>query len=73
MQGRRTPFRELNVALKIPYVYDYIPELCRTQAEVILNHVNPMYVVLDKQKPGKESTRGLNLAAVMPTTVQLTN
>jgi predicted secreted Zn-dependent protease len=29
------------VALKIPYVYDYINKLCRTQAEVILNHVNP--------------------------------
>jgi hypothetical protein len=29
------------VALKIPYMYDYITKLCRTQAEVILNHVNP--------------------------------
>jgi hypothetical protein len=28
------------VALKIPYVYDYITKLCRTQAEVILNLVN---------------------------------
>jgi hypothetical protein len=25
---------------KIPYVYEYITKLCRTQAEVILNHVN---------------------------------
>jgi hypothetical protein len=30
-----------------------------------------MYVVLDK-KPGIGSIRGLNLAAVRPTTVQLT-
>jgi hypothetical protein len=30
------------VAFKIPYVYDYITQLCRTQAEVILNHVNPI-------------------------------
>jgi hypothetical protein len=29
------------VALKIPYVYDYITEVCRTQADVILKHVNP--------------------------------
>jgi hypothetical protein len=29
------------VALEIPYVYDCITKLCRTQAEVILNHVNP--------------------------------
>jgi hypothetical protein len=32
--------RELHVAYKLPYVYDYISKLCRTQAEVILNHVN---------------------------------
>jgi hypothetical protein len=35
------PLRELHVAFKIPYVYDYITKLCRTQAEVILIHVNP--------------------------------
>jgi hypothetical protein len=38
---RRTPVRELHVTFKIPYVYDYITKLCRTQAEAILNHVNP--------------------------------
>jgi hypothetical protein len=26
---------------KIAYIYDYITKLCKTQAEVILNHVNP--------------------------------
>jgi hypothetical protein len=35
---RRTPVRELHVAFKILY---YITKLCRTQAETILNHVNP--------------------------------
>jgi hypothetical protein len=29
------------VAFKLPYVYDFITKLCRTQTEVILNHVNP--------------------------------
>jgi hypothetical protein len=29
------------VVFKIPYVYDYLTKLYRTQAEVILNHVNP--------------------------------
>jgi hypothetical protein len=28
------------VTVKIPYVYDYITKLCRTRAEVLLNHVN---------------------------------
>jgi hypothetical protein len=38
---RRTPVRELHVAFDIPYVYDFITKLCRQQAEVIENHVNP--------------------------------
>jgi hypothetical protein len=29
------------MALRIPYVYDYITKLCRKQAEVIQNHLNP--------------------------------
>jgi hypothetical protein len=37
----RTPVRDLHLAFKIPYVYDYITKLCRRQAEVILNHENP--------------------------------
>jgi hypothetical protein len=37
---RRTPVRDLHLAFKIPYVYDYIIKLCRRQAEVILNHEN---------------------------------
>jgi hypothetical protein len=32
---------DLHLAFKIPYVYDYITELHRRQAEVILNHENP--------------------------------
>jgi hypothetical protein len=37
---RHTSVRELHVASKIPYVYDFITKLCRQQAEVIQNHVN---------------------------------
>jgi hypothetical protein len=37
---RRTPVREVHMAFKIPYVYDYITTLCRLQAEVIQNHDN---------------------------------
>jgi hypothetical protein len=36
-----TLVREINVSFKIPYLYDYIIKLCRTQTEVILKHVNP--------------------------------
>jgi hypothetical protein len=38
---RCTPVRELHVAFKIPYVYNYIIKLCRTHTEVNLNHINP--------------------------------
>jgi hypothetical protein len=37
----RRPVRDLHVAFKIPYVYDFITKLCRQQAEVIQNHHNP--------------------------------
>jgi hypothetical protein len=37
--NRRTLFRDLYLAFKIPYVYDYITNLCRRQAEVY--HENP--------------------------------
>jgi hypothetical protein len=39
---RCTPVAELRMAFKPPYVYVYVTKLCRTQAEVILNHVNPI-------------------------------
>jgi hypothetical protein len=36
----RTPVRELHKAFNISYIYDYITNLCRQQAEVIRNHEN---------------------------------
>jgi hypothetical protein len=30
----------MHMALNLPYVYDYMTELCRQQTEVILNHDN---------------------------------
>jgi hypothetical protein len=38
--SRRTSVRDLHMAFKLPYTYDYITELCRQQAEVIQNHEN---------------------------------
>jgi hypothetical protein len=45
----------------------------QTQAEVMLNNVNAKTRVLDKERPGLGSVRGVNLVAVRPTTIQLTN
>jgi hypothetical protein len=38
---RRTLVRELRVAFKIHYIYDYIIKLCRKQVEAIRNNLNP--------------------------------
>jgi hypothetical protein len=48
---RRTPIRDLHMAFKIPYVYDFIIKLCRQQAEVIQNMIMKMFATLDKGKP----------------------
>jgi hypothetical protein len=37
---RLTPVRDLHLAFKIPYVYNYIAKLWWREAEVILNHKN---------------------------------
>jgi hypothetical protein len=37
---RRTPVRDLHIAFKLPYIYDYKTKLCSQQAEVIQNHAN---------------------------------
>jgi hypothetical protein len=37
---------ELHVALKMSYVYNFATTLCRTWAEVILNHINPNISVI---------------------------
>jgi hypothetical protein len=55
----------------MPYIYDYIKESCKQQAEVIQNHENEN-VRLEKAKPDTENIRGLNLAAVICMTVQVT-
>jgi hypothetical protein len=35
-----TLVRNLHTVFNSPYVYDYVTELCRQEAEVILNHEN---------------------------------
>jgi hypothetical protein len=37
-----TPVHELRVDIKTPYVYDDTTKLSRTEAELILNHANPI-------------------------------
>jgi hypothetical protein len=52
---RRTPVRDLHLAFQIPYVYYYTNKMCRRQAEVILNHINPNVRAIGQSQfsPGK--------------------
>jgi hypothetical protein len=68
---RRTPVRELLKAFNIPYIYDYITKLCRQQAEVIQNHENANVRNAGQGEAQHRKHKGLNLAAVKPTTVQV--
>ena len=61
---RRTPTGDLQVALKIPQVDDFITKLCMHQAEAIQNHERKKLATMDKENPNTENIRGLNLAAV---------
>jgi hypothetical protein len=57
----------------MPYVYDYITKPCRQQAEVIQNHENENVRYIGQgEARHRKYLRGLNLAAVMCMTVQVT-
>jgi hypothetical protein len=58
---RRTPVRELHVAFEIPYVYDFITKLCRQQAEVIQNHVNPNVRNIGQGETNTKKYKRLNI------------
>jgi hypothetical protein len=53
--------RDLHLAFKIPYVYDYITKLCRRQAEVILNHKNPNVCATGQGEPRHRKHKRLKL------------
>jgi hypothetical protein len=38
--ARNTVIHDIHMAFQIPYMYDYITQLCRQQAQVIQNHEN---------------------------------
>jgi hypothetical protein len=67
---RCTPVWELQVAFEIPYMYDCITKLCRTQAEVIPNHVNPNVHGLEQ---GEARQRKRQKLGDRPATIQQTN
>jgi hypothetical protein len=55
---RRTLTRALHLAFEIPYVYDYVTEICREQAEVIKNHEKVIIRTQAKVKPNTRRLKG---------------
>jgi hypothetical protein len=51
----------LHLAFIIPYAYDYITKLRRTQAQVILNHVNPSVCGIGQGEAMHGKYKGLKL------------
>jgi hypothetical protein len=69
---RRTPVRDLHVAFKIPYVYEFITKLCRQQVEVIQNHQNPNVRNIGQGEAQHRKYKRLKLGGGQATTVQVT-
>jgi hypothetical protein len=63
--------RELRVAFKISYVYDFITQLCRQHAKIIQDHINATVCNTGQGEATHISIRGLNLAVVRLKTVQV--
>jgi hypothetical protein len=70
---RRPPVRDLHLAFKISYVYDYITKLCRRQAEVILNRKNPNVRSIGQREARHRKHKWLKLGGVKSTTVQVSD
>jgi hypothetical protein len=71
---RHTPIRDVHMALKLPFIYDYtsITKLCGQQAEVIQNHQNANARNIGQGESRHRKYKRLKLAAVKHTTVQVT-
>jgi hypothetical protein len=59
--SKRTPVRELHMAFRVPYIYNYITKLCRQQAKVIQNHENGNVATSVKVKLETENIKRLKL------------
>jgi hypothetical protein len=64
-----TPGRDLHTAFNLPYVYDYITELCRQQAEVMQNHENDYVRGIGQGEARYRKCKWLELGGGQTTTV----
>jgi hypothetical protein len=58
---RRTSVRDMHVAFRILYIYNYITKSCRQQAEVIQNHENENVRYIGQGEAPHRKYKGLKL------------
>jgi hypothetical protein len=58
---RCTPVCDLHTDFNLPYIYDYITELCRKQAEAIRNHENDNVCSIGQGEPRHRKYKRLKL------------
>jgi hypothetical protein len=68
---RRKSVRDMHMAFQIPYVYDYVTNYAASKQKSYKIMKTKMFAILDKVKPDTGNKKGLNLAAVMFATVQV--
>jgi hypothetical protein len=61
---RRTPIRDLHMAFKLPYIYDYTLNYEGNKQKSYNIVKMQIFATLDKASPDTENIRGLKLAAV---------
>jgi hypothetical protein len=66
---RRTPIRDLHMALKLPYIYDYTTKFASNKQKSYKIMKMLMFATFDKANTDIGNIRGLNLVAIKHTTV----
>jgi hypothetical protein len=59
--SRRTRGRDLHMAFKLPYIYDYITKLWRQQAEIVQNHEKANVRNIGQGEPRHRKYKSLKL------------
>jgi hypothetical protein len=62
--ARRTPTRDLQVTFRTPYLYDFITELYRQQAAMILNHENVNFRCIGRSEDQLRKYKRLKIVVV---------
>jgi hypothetical protein len=58
---RPTPTRDLHVVFEIPYVFDFVTELCMQRAEIVQNRENVIFLNISQSEDRHRKYKRLKL------------